>query len=222
MKQKFFLLPLNIKQFDEDLTLDVVKQFLTDNKDNEHVKAFVGELSTPTAEGVKGFLETDEGKKLIQPRLDQHFTKGIETWKANNLESLIGEEVKKRNPDKTPEQAQIEKLQKQIEDAEKARHREALVNKALKVAKEKNLPDGIIDFFIGEGEEKTLENLTKFEETYTKGVQAAVETKFKESGRHFPGNSSGGGADDDYGKNLAKDFAKNNEGLEKAQQNYFD
>ncbi|MCG3017519.1 DUF4355 domain-containing protein, partial [Escherichia coli] len=88
----------------------------------------LGELSAPTIEGVKGFLETDEGKKLIQPKLDAHFTKSLETWKQNNLEKLVEDEVNKRNPQKTPEQIEVEKLRKEIEDERKARNREALVN----------------------------------------------------------------------------------------------
>ncbi|WP_191556607.1 DUF4355 domain-containing protein [Metabacillus idriensis] len=177
------LLPINIKQFDAAVTLDAVKKFLSDNKDQDAVKAYLGELSAVSADKVKGFLDTEEGKKIVQPKLDAHFTKSLETWKTNNLETLINDEVNKRNPGKSPEQIKIEELTKKIEDAEKARNREALVNKALKVAKEKNLPDGVIDFFIGENEEGTIANLTKLEEEYTKAVQAAVDIKFKENGR---------------------------------------
>ncbi|MED1095096.1 DUF4355 domain-containing protein [Bacillus capparidis] len=96
-----------------------------------------------------------------------------------------------------------------------------MVNKALKVAKEKNLPDGIIDFFIGDDEETTTANLAKFEEVYSNGVQDAVDKKFKDSGRKLPGQS-GSGEGADYGKQLAKDFAENNKGLEDAQKSYFD
>lgn len=173
------------------MTLEEIKQWLEQNKEQEDVKAFLGELSAVSADKVKGFLETEEGKRLLQPRLDQYFSKGLETWKANNLEKIIEEEIQKRNPGKSPEQMEIEKLKKQIEEAEKARQREALVNKALKVAKEKNLPDGLIDFFIADDEEKTLANLSKLEEEYSKAVQAAVDAKFKEGGRRVePGGKA--------------------------------
>lgn len=199
MKTKMNFLSVNIKQFDKGtINLEAVKKFLAENKDDEGVKAYLGELSAVSADKVKGFLESEEGKKLMQPRLDSHFTKGLETWKQNNLEKLIEEEVNKRNPSKTPEQLELEKLRKEIEDEKKARNRESLVNKALKVAKEKSLPDGIIDFFIAEDEENTLSNLSKFEEEYNKAVQSAVATKFKESGRvidHGQGNSGGGSID---------------------------
>lgn len=189
---KKIILPVNIKQFDDGITLDVIKKFFTDNKDNPDVKVYLGELSAPTVEGVKGFLDTEEGKKLLQPRLDAHFTKSLETWKTNNLEKLIDEEVRKRNPGKTPEQIELEKLRKEIEDERKARNREALVNKALKIADEKALPKGVIDFFVGEDEDVTISNLSKLEEEFNAAVTKAVEAKFKASGRDpEPGNSGG-------------------------------
>lgn len=175
------------------MKLEDVKKFLADNKDQDEVKAYLGELSAVSADKVKGFLDTDEGKKLLQPRLDSYFAKGLDTWKTNNLDKIVEEEVNKRNPQKSPEQIELEKLRKEIEDERKARNRESLVNKALKVAKEKNLPDGIIDFFIADDEENTLSNLSKLEEEYSKAVQSAVDSKFKEHGRdieHQSGNHS--------------------------------
>lgn len=174
------------------MNIEEIKQFLEQNKENEEVKAFVGELSAVSADKVKGFLETEEGKKLLQPRLDQHFTKGLETWKANNLEKIVEEEVSKRNPSKTPEQLEIEKLRKDMESERNARNREKLVNTALKVADKKTLPKDVIDFFIGENEESTIENLGKLEESFNAAVQAAVDVKFKESGREIErGNGAG-------------------------------
>ena len=198
---KKILLPVNIKQFDEGLTLDTVKKFFADNQNNDEVKAYLLGLNSYTVEGVKKFVtESAEGKAWLDSEKDKHSSKSLETWKTNNLQKLIDDEVAKRNPSKTPEQIEIEKLKKQIEDAEKARVRESLVNKALKVAKEKNLPDGIIDFFIADDEENTLSNLAKLEEEYSKAVQAAVDAKFKESGRIIePGGGSGGSGAIDIG-----------------------
>ncbi|MCK6164658.1 MULTISPECIES: DUF4355 domain-containing protein [Bacillus] len=174
------------------MNIEEIKQFLEQNKENEEVKAFVGELSAVSADKVKGFLETEEGKKLLQPRLDSHFTKGLATWKENNLEKIVEEEVSKRNPSKTPEQLEVEKLRKEIEAEKAARNRETLVNKALKAADEKKLPKDVIDFFIGENEDSTLENLSKLEESFNAAVQAAVDVKFKESGREIErGNGAG-------------------------------
>lgn len=189
---KKILLPINIKQFDGTIDLETVKKFLTDNKDNDEVKAYLSGLNPLTVDGVQKFLrESADGKSWLDSEKDKHSGKSLETWKANNLQKLIDDEVAKRNPAKTPEQIELEKLRKEIEDERKARNRETLVNKALKVAKEKNLPDGIIDFFIAEDEDGTTANLSKLEEEYNKAVQAAVDAKFKENGRQID-NSSGG------------------------------
>ncbi|MBW3114194.1 DUF4355 domain-containing protein [Bacillus sp. MCCB 382] len=177
------------------MKLEDIKQYFNDNKDNDEVKAYLGELSAVSTDKVKGFLNTDEGKRLIQPDLDRYHNKSLESWKANNLDSLVEAELQKRNPSKSPEQLELEKLRKEIEDERKARNREVLVNKALKVAKEKNLPDGIIDYFIAENEEGTIENLSKLEEVFSQSVQSAVDSKFKENGRDIdfsnPTNKTG-------------------------------
>ncbi|MGZ9699101.1 DUF4355 domain-containing protein [Bacillus safensis] len=183
------------------MNIEEIKQFLEQNKENEEVKAFVGELSAVSVDKVKGFLETEEGKKFLQPRLDQHFTKGLATWKENNLKKIVEEEVSKRNPSKTPEQIEVEKLRKEIEAERAARNRETLVNKALKAADEKKLPKDVIDFFIGENEDSTLENLSKLEESFNAAVQAAVDVKFKESGREI---ERGNGAVHSSGVDIAK------------------
>lgn len=174
------------------MNLEEIKKFFEENKEDEAVKAYLDELSAISVDKVEGFLKTYEGKKLLQPILDRNFNKGLETWKTNNLEKLIDDEVKKRNPDQTPEQKKIAELEKLIEDEKSARMREALVNKALRVAKEKGLPDGIVDFFVGADEETTLSNLDHLETVFNKAVTDAVNVKFKESGRN-PEQGTGGG-----------------------------
>lgn len=183
------------------MNLEDIKKYFDENKDNEEVKAYLGELSAVSPDKVKGFLNTDEGKRLIQPDLDRYHNKSLESWKSNNLESIIEEEVKKRNPEKTPEQLKIEELEKKIEKAEKDRIRGELVNKAFKVADEKSLPKDVIDFFIGENEDATLENLEKFEQSYTTALQKAVDERFKAGGREVPGGDK---TDNSVGANFAK------------------
>lgn len=162
-----------------------MKQFLEENKENEEVKAYLGELKQPTAEDVEGFLDTREGQKLLQPRLDRNFSKGLETWKEKNLDELIEEEVKKRNPEETPEQKRIRELEEKIQKAEKESQRERLMNKAVSHASEKGLPTDIVSFFIGEDEDSTMTNLATLEEKYQAAVEKAVNQKFKENGTDF-------------------------------------
>lgn len=215
-----FMLPLNLQHFSDTVTLEAVKKFLADNKSNTDVAAYLGELSRPTAEGVKGFLDTEEGKKLLQPRLDQNFTKGLETWKTKNLETLINGELAKRNPAQTEEQKRIAALEKELQDQKKEAQKEKLTNFAMKHATDKKLPTDLINFFLAEDEDATTANLGKFEEVFTKAVQAGVEAKFKENGRDI-NNGSGSKETGEYGKNLASEFNGNVDDSLKAQQNYF-
>ncbi|MCY9367690.1 DUF4355 domain-containing protein [Bacillus spizizenii] len=171
-------------------TLEEVKKFLEENKENEEVKAFVGELSAVSADKVEGFLETDEGKRLIQPRLDSHFTKGLDTWKANNLDALIDAKVKELYPEETEEQKRIRKLEKELKDQKTAAQREKLLNKAVSYASEKQLPADVVEFFIGEDEESTMKNLGAFEEKYNAALQKAIESKFQENGRDVQSGSN--------------------------------
>jgi hypothetical protein len=148
------------------MNLEEVKQFLQEQKDNEEVKSYLQELSKVTVNGVSAFLDTEDGKKLLQPKLDSFFTKGLETWKGNNPKKLVDEEVSKRNPSETPEQKRIRELEEKIEKAEKERTREILKNKALSSFAEKKLPTFFIDHLIGNDEDSTNANLTKFEEVW--------------------------------------------------------
>jgi len=205
------------------MTLEEIKAWLLANKDNTDVKTYLGELSTPTVEGVEGFIDTDAGKKVLQPRLDQNFTKGLNTWKEKNLNTLIEDELKKRNPDKSPAEIEIAQLRKEIEDERKAGKREKLMNTAIKQANGKGLPVDLLDYFVSDDEEKTSANLAKLEEVYTKAVQSSVDAKFKAGGRNF--NNEGGTNNTDagaYGKKIAANAAGTNTGLEEARKSYFE
>lgn len=173
------------------MNLEKVKQFLEDNKDNEEVKMFLEELRRPTREDVEGFLETDEGRKLLQPRLDQYFTKGLNTWKEKNLEKLVEERVKELYPEETEEQKRIRALEKKIEEAERRERQKELLNKAILAATEKGLPTDMVQFFVGEDEDTTLSNLNMFEEKYKAAVQKAVDEKFKANGTEFKEGGTG-------------------------------
>ncbi|APA01621.1 DUF4355 domain-containing protein [Bacillus velezensis] len=171
-------------------TLEDVKKFLEENKENEDVKSYLNELSAVSADKVNGFLDTEEGKRLIQPRLDSHFTKGLDTWKANNLDALVDAKVKELYPEETEEQKRIRKLEKELEDQKTAAQREKLLNKAVSYASEKQLPADVVEFFIGEDEESTMKNLGAFEEKYNAALQKAIESKFQENGRDVQSGSN--------------------------------
>lgn len=154
-----------------------VKTYIEQNAQNEEVFNYISGFVTP--DRVNSFLETEDGKKVLQPKIDSHFTKGLETWKTNNLEKLINEEVTKRNPQETPEQKQIRELTERLNNKETAERRQVVKNHALTHANNKKLPVDIIDFFLGDNEEITTTNLTKLEEVLNNHIATAVEERLK-------------------------------------------
>lgn len=190
-------LAVNIKQFDGELTFEQVKAFLDANKNNEEVQAYF-KTNVLTADNVKKFLETSEGRKVLQPKLDQHFTKSLETWKANNLESLIEEEVRKRNPEETPEQKRIRELEEKLQKQEREAKLAKLKEKALQHATEKGLPTKFatkyIDRFLGDDENITVSTLDELKQDLDSIIEESVNAKFKDYGRQIDHGTGGTGA----------------------------
>lgn len=174
------------------MPLGQIKQLIDQNKDNQEVQNYLKGLNPITPEGVTAFLDTEAGKKVLQPRLDSHFTKGLETWKNNNLTSLLDEEIKKKFPGETEEQKRLRNLEDELTKERQARLKSELVNKATTLATQKGLPVEIISYFVGQDEETTTNNLTALENIWQQALEKAVEAKFKDSGRS-PNPGGGGG-----------------------------
>lgn len=130
-------------------------------------------------------------KSVFDAEKDKHHSKALDTWKTNNLDTLVDAEVAKRNPAKSPAEIALETLQKKFDDSEKARAREKSMNEAIIHANDKGLPVELLDYFVSDDEEVTTANLAKLEEVYAKSVQASVEGKFKENGREIDKGGSG-------------------------------
>ena len=158
------------------MDLQEVKTFIETNSQDSAVSEYLSELKKPTAEVVNSYLDSQEGAKLLQPRLDSHFSKGLQTWKDNNLSKLIDEEVSKRNPGETPEQKEIRELKAQLESDRLEREREKLTNLAMKKAND---------------EDETNTNLESFNELFQNAVQSQVDAKFKNNGREVKTFESG-------------------------------
>lgn len=173
------------------MSLEQIRQLIEQNQNNQEVMNYLrGLILTP--EGVNAFLDTEAGKKLLQPRLDQHFSKGLETWKEKTLPTLLEEEIKKRFPDETEEQKRLRKLEEELERERQTRIRAELMNKATTLATQKGLPVDLVAYFVGQDEDSTVNNLTALENIWQQHLQKAVEEKFKDNGR-APSPGGGGG-----------------------------
>jgi hypothetical protein len=162
------------------MNFDEVKAFLEQNKDNQEVKAYLQGFNQLTIEGVQKFLnENPDAKKWFDSEKDRHFSKGLETWKSNNLSKLIDEEIKRRFPEKDEKDLRIAELEAKFKKMEEEAKRKDLTNRAIKIATEKNLPVEIIDYFVGNDEKETEENLMKLERILNDSINNLVQQRLK-------------------------------------------
>ena len=153
---------------------------------SEEYEAFItGHL---TNDRVNAFLETPEGKAILQPRFDKHFEKGLKTWQTNNLDRLVNEKVKELYPDTDPKDAEVAKLKAEIQQMKADALHKDLTNKALSVANEKGLPTKLIRHFIGANEADTLANLDELEAEFNAALSAMVTKKLGESHKPAAGD----------------------------------
>jgi len=135
---------------------------------------------------IEKFLdETEDGKKLLQSKIDSHVSKGISTYKSKfekeELPKILDTEVKKRYPEATEEQKRLKEIELKLEHAENSRRKAELSSQLVRYAQEKNIPQFLVDFSIDEDYDTSLEKLnkhySKFNETLTGEVEKRIESR---------------------------------------------
>lgn len=169
------------------MSLEQLKEIIESNKDNQEIQSYIKGLAM-TPDGVQAYLESEEGKKILQPKLDQYFTKGLDSWKQKTLPTVLEEEINKRFPPESEEKKQLRELSQKLQQIESEKQRETLKNKAITQATQKQLPLELVDFLVSDTEESTQANLTLLEKVWNESLKKSVEEKFKENGRNPHGN----------------------------------
>lgn len=136
-----------IKPFNvNEITLEDFKKVITDNKE------------------IKGYYTSEK---------DRAVTKGIETFKSNNLQKLIDEELKKKSNEGLSEEAiQLKELQAKFEALEKEKTISELKGKYTKSLVEKGLNAELIDFVFNEDEEIFNSNVDKINSIIENSINA--------------------------------------------------
>ncbi len=166
------------------MDLEKVIAFLKEKEAGEDVINFVQGLKPVTVDTVKDYIEnTDDGKKLAQTLTDVRVTKGIESWKSNNLQKVLDDEIAKRYPPESEADKKQRELEKKLDELTTELKKKDLLAAAIKKANEKGLPVSLIDRFLGDDEESTERNLSALEQELKKAVETQVEQKFKSGGR---------------------------------------
>ncbi|NFN80395.1 DUF4355 domain-containing protein [Clostridium botulinum] len=142
---------------------------------------------------VKGYYDSIVDKS-VSKRLD----KGIESWKTNNLENIVNEEINKRYPQKTEAEIKFEEQQKQLEQAMEEKRQLELQIKYQTIMAENNLPMEILDFVAGKDVETTISNIERFKSTtdtyITKKVQDGIEERLRRNAYVPPSNDNNFGS----------------------------
>ncbi len=153
------------------------------NLEAPEVKEFMAQFNPLAALSKDNVGEFVEKNDVLKSYRDSFHTKGLETWKANNLKKLVDEELAKVNPTETPEQKKIRELEARLNEESAARKKEALKNLAIKKLTEKKLPVDIVDNLIGSDEESTEKTLTAYEQALESYKKALTEQLLKNNGR---------------------------------------
>ena len=171
---------------------------IKEGKEGELADFLGGKVLTP--ETARKYLETAismptnaEERAAIQPVLDRYVTKGIdkgvENWKSNHLEMIIEEEIAKRNPGETPEQKRIRVLEQKLAEQQHESQRLKLSTRAKDLAVEHGVPASLAEYFIGQDEEGTENNLMKVKTELDNLIAQEVTSRFKTSGREVHQNT---------------------------------
>ena len=148
-------------------------------EENQEGKDEGEQKSSFTVEDWEQFIQSPEGMKLLQPKLDRYFTKGLETWKQNNLEKIVNQEIQKRNPT-DPKEREIQQLKKDFENMQK-------VNQAMKFCEEFRLPVEMSEFLVKDTPEATKKAVQSVRNYLNKSidllVRLEVDNRFKQTGK---------------------------------------
>ena len=168
------------------MNLQEVKDYIETNKAIPEVKTYLDTFKIqPTLEVFKSKLNDTEFKSFMDSEKDKHLTKGIETFKTNNLAALVDAKVKELYPDVDPKDTELTKMKLIIEQMQKDTNKKELTNKALKIATEKKLPIELIDFLVGNDEAATTKNIDTLTNIF-KTHDEALKTEILKNSSYTP------------------------------------
>ena len=183
-----------------ELTIDIVREWLVENKETAEVKAFLTEITPGAqidADTVTPFLDTPEGKQLVQPMIDRAVTGGLKTYKeghyTSDVKAEVAKEILRLNPSETPEAKQIRELRDEVDSEKKSRQTDNLRRQIVEEAAKETIPSWWVDDFSGSTIEEAKVFLGK-----VKAHDASNAEKVRNellSAGFKPGASGAGGAD---------------------------
>lgn len=129
---------------------------------------------------IKGYYDS-----IVDKTVNKRLEKGIEAWKAGNLEKIIEEEINKRYPQKTEAEIKFEEQQQALEKAQAEKKQLELQIKYHELMAANNLPIDVLDFIAGKDLDSTVNNIKRFtaltDKIADKKAQEVIKERFKSS-----------------------------------------
>jgi hypothetical protein len=163
------------------MDINEITTYIEQNKDSEPVKNFIAGFYTP--ERLAPILDSETGAKILQPRLDKYHSKGLETFKANNLPKLIDDEIAKRYPGESEDQKRIKKIESDLENQKLTATREKIKNMALTKLSENKMPAGLADLLIADDEDTFTSKFNSVKTIWDRELDARIKEELKKNGR---------------------------------------
>lgn len=163
------------------MTIEEIRVFLDENKDNQDVVNFITSLQKPLSRDVvEKWCQDGEGQSWLDRNCDLYSKKAIETARTNAIEKYetetlpakIEEALKAKSDEGlTPEQVQLRELQKQLDDMKFEKEKVEKLNANTNTLKEKNLPLEFAPLIKGDAD------ITLIESVMVAAIKKAVEDK---------------------------------------------
>lgn len=161
------------------MDINEVKEFLKSNEDVK--KQLFSEL-----------LQDESLRPAMQPILDSAISKGIESFKEKGMQAILKDHESKvresLNVKETPEQSRIRELTEKLDAMQKDSMKKELKMTATEYANKSGIPTDLVDYFLGNDVDSTMNNLKKLESVFKTSIQSSVEDKLKTAVR-TPDNS---------------------------------
>lgn len=142
------------------------------------------QVTQPTfgVEDFKSFMETEEGRKILNPMFDSRVSKAIETWKSNNLEKEIQAKLVEQGFVQTEEQKQMLALKQEIENIKLEKTRAELNALKLSELSSNGLSADFARYIVGDTEEAIRESIQGLKATFETTVSEVVKKKIANTG----------------------------------------
>lgn len=128
-------------------------------------------------EDFKKFMETEEGKKILNPMFDKRVSTAIETWKTNNIDKVVNDELVKRGFVQTDEQKKMMELENEIASIRKEKEMAEKRAIALAELNANGLNATLADYIPHDSEESIRNGVTTFKSILDDLVAQEVKKK---------------------------------------------